>query len=669
MEHLYVEALLANCIRLRALDLSHSKIQTLPESIGELLHLGNLDLSQNQRLEGDGRVELPSQANTFIVGGKGIYSTAKQWFDGLEDLKAMNNLKGLLCIQFKWSNNVVKKVDGDVDTEEARRLMEELQPHSNLKQLLVSGYCGVRMPGWTTLLPNLAYILLKNCKELQYLPCLGSLRHLKSLSLSSLPKLEYIEISQSVFSSTPGSECAQGVSIFPSLERLHLFRLPKLKGWRDDFLHLEDNKKHAIMSLSLAYSELPGVDFVADKEKVVPVPKKRKETPANVQSAKGKKIKHVQEDSDEEEQVAFRQRIPPAKFMKHVIVGLPEAHKQAVRDVGFGSFLLLDLDSNKNSFCHELVARFNPDRASLQLPNREEIEVLPEDVHALIETQKDEDVTNEFIWNFIVAAINCCVRSTSRSTLNFKFLYCCENVSQIKTYDWCTYTFENLINSVAEWKEGAAYFTGPLPFLMVMYFDRLKRGTAQPRRTIPLIAVWNKQMIQERMKVEKKRGFGQGKVLDRLTAINTNSGEENQGPSSSSAPEDVKGFILDEFNNISKELTGHVQSMYALIDKAYKLIEEVDIPDEMKELIRNVWGKYTSVQPTMSSQGINTPGFLSQDENLFHEPAFLSELSDVMNKAWPNYNLFVGSQALPPTPPAKGKSLEQEESPTKQHLE
>uniref|UniRef100_A0A803N244 Uncharacterized protein n=1 Tax=Chenopodium quinoa TaxID=63459 RepID=A0A803N244_CHEQI len=62
---------------------------------------------------------------------------------------------------------------------------------------------------------------------------------------------------------------------------------------------------------------------------------------------------------------------------------LPEAHKQAIRDVGFGSFLLLDLDSKKNSFCHELVARFNPDRASLQLPNREEIEVLSEDVHVV----------------------------------------------------------------------------------------------------------------------------------------------------------------------------------------------------------------------------------------------------------------------------------------------
>uniref|UniRef100_A0A803LVM9 Uncharacterized protein n=1 Tax=Chenopodium quinoa TaxID=63459 RepID=A0A803LVM9_CHEQI len=238
----------------KQLDVKEILCKILGSATGERHKHSTLD-------HGDGRVELPSQANTFIVGGKGIYSTAKQWFDGLEDLKAMNNLKGLLCIQFKWSNNVVKKVDGDVDTEEARRLMEELQPHSNLKQLLVSGYCGVRMPGWTTLLPNLAYILLKNCKELQYLPCLGSLRHLKSLSLSSLPKLEYIEISQSVFSSTPGSECAQGVSIFPSLERLHLFRLPKLKGWRDDFLHLEDNKKHAIMSLSLAYSELPGVDL------------------------------------------------------------------------------------------------------------------------------------------------------------------------------------------------------------------------------------------------------------------------------------------------------------------------------------------------------------------------------------------------------------------------
>ncbi|XP_021724260.1 disease resistance protein RGA2-like [Chenopodium quinoa] len=306
IEQFFTEALLATCFHLRALDLSHSSIKTLPESIGKLLHLRYLDLSWNYRLEVLPKSitklcnlqtiklnyclqlkELPKDLSRlvklrtlltlsschkmtcfpkrmgkltglhrltdFIVGGEGSHSTTKQWFDGLEDLKMMNNIKGCLDIWFKWPKNVIKidenraeghylmskehlkgltfhfhhrVVDGDVDTEEARRLMEELQPHSNLRRLEVWGYRGVRMPGW----------------ELEYLPCLGNLRHLKFLSLNSLLKLEYIKLSSSVFSSTPESECAEGVLIFPSLESLELFHLPMLKGWRDDLFLLEDNK-------------------------------------------------------------------------------------------------------------------------------------------------------------------------------------------------------------------------------------------------------------------------------------------------------------------------------------------------------------------------------------------------------------------------------------------
>uniref|UniRef100_A0A803LMJ3 Uncharacterized protein n=1 Tax=Chenopodium quinoa TaxID=63459 RepID=A0A803LMJ3_CHEQI len=211
----------------------------------------------------------------FIVSGEGSDSTTKQWFDGLEDLKAMNNLKSVLYIQFKWPKYAVKvddgrsegqylsrkehlngvtfrfchqEVDGGVDTEEATRFMDELQPHSNLERLEVRGYRGVKMPSWITLIPKLVRIDLVDCKELEFMPpCLGNLRHLEELLLENLPKLECIEIIPSGFR----SECDQELSIFPSLKLLVLWGLPKLKALGDDLHLLEDNK-----NMQLCLSEL-----------------------------------------------------------------------------------------------------------------------------------------------------------------------------------------------------------------------------------------------------------------------------------------------------------------------------------------------------------------------------------------------------------------------------
>ncbi|XP_021755654.1 putative disease resistance protein RGA3 [Chenopodium quinoa] len=313
----FLEPLVANCMCLRVLDLSWLKIKKLPGSIGKLLHLRYFDLSYNVDLEmlpksitklynlqtflltgceklkelpkdlsklvklrvldiddcyhltymprGLGKLSCLHRLSNFIVGGKGSNSSWKQWFSGLEDLKALEKLKGDLEIQIRWpkdANNAVKedyKRDrlylrskehlkaiyfkftdeeggGRVDDVIAGSLMEELQPHPNLKWLEVQEYHGARMPDWATLLPNLVQLCLFHCGELEYLPFLGNLRHLKVLKLLRLDKLEYIEVNtplaNSSFMPAPQLVCAKGLSFLPSLKLLWLNNLPEFKGWR-----------------------------------------------------------------------------------------------------------------------------------------------------------------------------------------------------------------------------------------------------------------------------------------------------------------------------------------------------------------------------------------------------------------------------------------------------
>uniref|UniRef100_A0A803MJA9 NB-ARC domain-containing protein n=1 Tax=Chenopodium quinoa TaxID=63459 RepID=A0A803MJA9_CHEQI len=229
-----------------------NKLKELPKDLSGLVKLETLDIDGCSSLsfmpKGIDKLSCLRTLNKFIVGGDGSCSSWKQWFDRLEYLTALNNLTGHLEIDIRWPNNATSvqesnirgglylrhkehlnriKVDfkldeciGRINNDVERRLMEELQPNCNLKELVVRGYHGVRMPIWVTTLPNLVELRLFNCGELKYLPCLGNLSNLRVLTLSELDKLEHINIEDDIIS-----------LLFPSLERFELKNLQKLKGW------------------------------------------------------------------------------------------------------------------------------------------------------------------------------------------------------------------------------------------------------------------------------------------------------------------------------------------------------------------------------------------------------------------------------------------------------
>nr|ABJ99600.1 NBS-LRR type resistance protein [Beta vulgaris] len=320
MQQQSLEALVANWLCLKVLDLTASSIKSLPISIGKLLHLRFLDLSYNVYLQVLPESitnlcnletlkltnccklkELPNNVIKLVelrildVGGcedlthmpRGMSrlncihtlgrfvvksSCWKQIVDELEELKGLKSLKGKLAIDIKancnndlkineWDiregaylrnkehiNDVAITFNGTERSEEALRLMEELQPHSNIKRLEICGYVGVGMPSWTrgnnleTFLPNLTALEIFDSR-IKYMTCLGNLSHLKSLELSSLEDLEYIIDYgvASIASMTVGLSIIKGPLLFPSLKLLRLMHLPKLKGWRRSRMGVEDD--------------------------------------------------------------------------------------------------------------------------------------------------------------------------------------------------------------------------------------------------------------------------------------------------------------------------------------------------------------------------------------------------------------------------------------------
>ncbi|XP_057991274.1 putative disease resistance protein RGA1 isoform X2 [Hevea brasiliensis] len=105
----------------------------------------------------------------------------------------------------------------------AEEVIEGLQPHQNLKVLVVKGYPGTRFPNWT--LPNLTEVHFTNCERCICLPVLGALPSLSRLSLHGMPSMR--GIGREFY----GEETERP---FPSLQEFELSNFPNLQEWFDE---------------------------------------------------------------------------------------------------------------------------------------------------------------------------------------------------------------------------------------------------------------------------------------------------------------------------------------------------------------------------------------------------------------------------------------------------
>ncbi|ESW20983.1 hypothetical protein PHAVU_005G031200 [Phaseolus vulgaris] len=256
---------IGNLKLLRYLDLSHTKIKRLPDSICRLHNLQTLLLFWCYHLE-----ELPVDLHKLValrhldlsmsginkmpnhIGKLKHLQTLTSFFIRKHDVKELgnlSNLQGTLSI-FRLENvtdpadameaNLKDKrhLDGLVldwgdkfgrcneneDSIIERQVLEALQPNENLKRLSVLRYDGTSFPSWFggSHLHNLGSITLTESKFCFVLPPFGQLPSLKELSISCFSGIEVI-----------GPEfCGNDSSNIP-FRSLEILKFEEMTAWKE----------------------------------------------------------------------------------------------------------------------------------------------------------------------------------------------------------------------------------------------------------------------------------------------------------------------------------------------------------------------------------------------------------------------------------------------------
>ncbi|XP_020111064.1 putative disease resistance protein RGA1 [Ananas comosus] len=201
-------------MRLPALTIDDSTLDAMDKIpwIGKLISLQELN---NFRVREERSHKIDQLKNLQSLRKLGI--TSMENVTSLEEAADANLIekKNLDELSLRWSRNR----SGGLEVDEP--LLDNLRPHTNLKELEIEGYAGVRSPCWMTeksSLSNIRSITLSNCERWENLPPFGQLPLLKFLRLESMQAVKKLCCPTSV-----------GGCAFPSLQKLYLKRMPDLE--------------------------------------------------------------------------------------------------------------------------------------------------------------------------------------------------------------------------------------------------------------------------------------------------------------------------------------------------------------------------------------------------------------------------------------------------------
>ena len=235
---------------LQTLRLFGCEIKELPRDISKLVNLtyidGKLDLTHMPH--GLGQLTKLQTLSQFVMSQNSSLDFKRH--SELKELNGLNKLRGTLeskglrhgkeAASESKDSNMKEKIhlqdltlswiEEDVDESNVGyndESLEALLPHgplSNLQQLCLNRYGGVKIPSGILSLSNLVKISLSACNRCQHLPPLDQFHSLKTLSLKRMNDLEYISVREN------NGEFSDS-SFLPFLEQLTIRFCPNLKGW------------------------------------------------------------------------------------------------------------------------------------------------------------------------------------------------------------------------------------------------------------------------------------------------------------------------------------------------------------------------------------------------------------------------------------------------------
>ncbi|CDP21739.1 unnamed protein product, partial [Coffea canephora] len=260
----FLPSSIGKLLHLRLLDISSSRITSLPESLCKLYNLQTLTI-RNNALEGDfpkqmsnlislrhlnyyhsdAKLKMPVQMGLLTcLQTLEFFNVSQERGRGIEELGTLKYLKGSLRIRnlglvkgkegakqaklfekpdlsslaFEW-----KSGDRESDNRE-EDVLEGLQPHPNLQELVIRSFMGNKFPQWLINLSKLEALRIIGCKRCSELPSLGQLPSLKSLDLIRLDNIRFIGDEFYVRSTTGEAEA----DVFPMLMIFQIRGCPQL---------------------------------------------------------------------------------------------------------------------------------------------------------------------------------------------------------------------------------------------------------------------------------------------------------------------------------------------------------------------------------------------------------------------------------------------------------